>query len=287
MATKKSSSSNNGKGVALLKRAKIDSAQKNMLVAVCIASIILGVTIVGVIYLVKKIQFNALKMTENGAVIDDYKTTQNNLNALSAAVSGLASDERLEVVANERSNTKCDPTVLKNMQSEDGLYDLDNIEIVRTCSALRVIADTLPSQRNQEAANSSLNWLIIHNDKHIKLQGLSGSESVEGAAMTDEAGNPLNLGRVGISVSIKDKPTTVNKAITAIESSIRNFDIASVSISWSDYDRGKTDASDIEFGAVYASYYSGKVGITTGEKVICADEKSEKCSKAKGSSVGL
>lgn len=285
MATKKigGSSSNNSKGVALLKRAKIDSAQKNMLVAVCLASVVLGITVVGVVYLMKKIQFNVTKMDSNSKEIANFKQTQENLNSLSAGVSGLASDERLEVVANDRSDTKCDSTMLKNMQSEDGLYSLDNIEVVRTCSALRAIADTLPSQRNQEASNSSLNWLIIHNGD-IKLQGLTNSESIDSGSILDDSGNPLNLGTLGASVNIKDKPTAINRAIMAIESSIRNFDITSVNISWSDFTRGKSD-SEIDFSAVYRSYYSDQVGVQSGKNIICADSTSDGCKKKQGSSV--
>lgn len=273
--------SGNGKGVAIAKRAKIDAAQKNMLVAVCIASIILGITVVGAIYLVKKINFNVLKISENDKVIENFKSSQQQLQNLSAAVSDLASNERLEVVAGERSNTKCSPEMLKNVESEEG-YDLEDIEIVRTCSALRAIADTLPSTGSSDAANSSLNWLIIHNDKDIMLEGISGSDSVVGG-LVDENGEPVELSTIGTNVSIKDDPSKVNRAITAIESSIRNFDIASVSISWSDYERGRSKDSEIEFNAVFRSYYSGKVEINKQTKVICADEQSEKCSKAKGS----
>ncbi|MCR5572906.1 MAG: hypothetical protein K6F57_03995 [Candidatus Saccharibacteria bacterium] len=282
MATKKPSSSNNGKGVALLKRAKIDSAQKNMLVAVCLASIVLGVTIVGAVYLTKKIKFNATKISENSTVIDQFKETQKNLSNLSVAISELAKDEKLEVVASDRSNTKCDPAVLKTIESEDG-YDLDDIEVVRTCSALRAIADTLPSQMNQEATNSSINWLIIHSDKKIKLQGITNAENAGSSTIQSEDGTQLNLKSLGISVGIKDKPTKVNQAISAIESSIRNFDIATVNISWSDYERGANSDSEIDFSAIYRSYYSDKVSIDSKEKVICADDSSEKCAKAKRS----
>ena len=282
MATKKTNS-NNGKGVALLKRSKIDSAQKNMLISVCLASIVLGVTIVGVIYLSKKITFNAAKISANSDEIKNLETTQKNLTNLAISVSELAKDEKLEVVASERSNTKCDPAALKKIESEDG-YNLDDIEIVRTCSALRAIADTLPSNMNQEATNSSLNWLIIHNDKKIKLQGLTGSDSSSTDSILDESGNALNLKSLSVNISVKDQPTKINKAITAIESSIRNFDITSATISWADYDRGANDDSDIDFSAIYRSYYSDKVDISSKQMVICADDKSEKCTKAKGSS---
>ena len=47
-----------GKGVAFAKRAKISKAQQSMLIAIGLASVVLGVTLVGVIYLVKVIRFN-------------------------------------------------------------------------------------------------------------------------------------------------------------------------------------------------------------------------------------
>ena len=120
--------SGNGKGVAIAKRAKIDAAQKNMLVAVCIASILLGITVVGAIYLTKKISFNAMKISENDKVIENFKTSQQQLQQLSASVSDLSTNERLEVVAGERSNTKCNTSMLKDEESEA------NIKPDFTCS---------------------------------------------------------------------------------------------------------------------------------------------------------
>ena len=278
----KSSGASSSKGVAIAKRAKIDSAQKNMLVAVGITSMLLGITIVGVIYLTKKISFNVEKISANDAVIVDLKTTQNNLVVLSDSVSKLASDERLESVATERSDTKCDQEALKKISSDDG-YDLENIEIVRTCSALRVIADTLPSSKNQDATNSSINWLIIHDNKGVKLEGLSGSDSVAIGNLSSGDGETLNLKALGSTISIRDNPTRINKAISSIENSIRNYDIVSASISWSGYDR-KAEDSEIQYSATYASYYSDKVGLQKQTKVICADDTSKKCTSAGGSS---
>ena len=51
------SSSSNKKNVAIGKRAKIDSAQKHMLIFVGSASVLLGVTVVAVIYFAKLISF--------------------------------------------------------------------------------------------------------------------------------------------------------------------------------------------------------------------------------------
>ena len=50
MADKINKSAGRGKGGAFAKWAKIDKDQRNMLIAVCLTSIVLGVTVVGVIY---------------------------------------------------------------------------------------------------------------------------------------------------------------------------------------------------------------------------------------------
>jgi len=285
MAKSSVNHNDSGKGVAIAKRVKIDAAQKNMLVAVAIASIVLGITVVGIIFLLRTISFNATKISENDKVIEDFKNSQKQLDGLKDSVQKLASNERLEVVASERSNTKCNSEVLKDYLSENG-FDLsnsgENIEIVRTCSALRAIADTLPSSKNQDATNSSLNWLVIHNDKDIMLEGLSGNDSISSVSIQDGSGSSLSMPALGVSVSIRDVPTKINRAITAIENSIRNFDITNVSISWSDYERGKND-SEIDFNASFKAYYSGSQSIVKKTKIICADDTNEKCVKAKGS----
>lgn len=282
-AAKKSSSVSSKKGVAIAKRAKISSAQKNMLIAVGVTSMLLGVTVVGVIYLMKKISFNSLVISENDATMKDLKDTQNNLVTLSDAVKNLASNEKLEVVAMERDDIKCNRDVLRKIQSEDGTYDTDNIEIVRTCSALRVIADTLPSSYNQEASNSSINWLLLHKNQDIKIEGISTADNITGYVITGDDGNQMNLKTIGSSITINDSATKVSKAISSIENSIRNFDIESASIRWSSSDRGASD-STIEYSATYRSYYSDKVGLQKNTKLVCADKTSQKCMNAGGSS---
>ncbi len=278
--------SNNGKGAAFAKRAKIDTAQKNMLIAVCIASVLLGVTIVASIYLVKKISFNAVKIDENGKVITNLKTTQKNLDKLYENVSNLTTNDNLEVVANKLEG-KCTSDVLKTISEEVD----KNIGLVRTCSALRVIPDTLPSTMNsslkdkQYASNSSINWLLIHDFKNLGILGISSDDSSSTTDLTDENGQSLNLKQLGTAINIEDTATRVNKAISTIENSIRNFDIASVAIQWSDTQRGKGSSGNsvIEFSAIYNSYYSEEKTIVSNKTIICADNTSEGCIKKKGS----
>ena len=68
----------------------------------------------------------------------------------------------------------------------------------------------------------------------------------------------------------------------SIESSIRNFDITSVTLGMSmDADNKQV----IELSATYDSYYSDPVQIVKERKVICADDTTTACSKKKGSGV--
>ena len=61
-----------GKGVAFSKWAKIDTAQRNMLVAVCVTSIIFGITVVGVIYAIRVMSFNATLIGEKEKIVFEY-----------------------------------------------------------------------------------------------------------------------------------------------------------------------------------------------------------------------
>ena len=54
-----SKNNKNEKGVAFEKRAKMDKAQQEILLICCIASAIIGFTLVGSIFLIRKISYNA------------------------------------------------------------------------------------------------------------------------------------------------------------------------------------------------------------------------------------
>ncbi len=272
--------SNNGKGVAFAKRAKIDSAQKNMLVAVCATSVLLGVTAVGTIYMFKKISFNNVKKTENSTVIKNFTETQKSLSSLTVSVGDLANNQNLEVVGQKRS-ASCNNKIATD---ESGEYSIEDISLARTCSALRVISDTLPATSNQDASNSSLNYLLLYRNPEINIEGISTAEASFGGSskMVDESGQPLQLKSLATSINLKDSATTVRNAMDSIESSIRNFDITSVTLGMS------TDADNkqvIELSATYDSYYSDPVQIVKERKVICADDTTTACSKKKGSGV--
>ena len=283
MAGKSDAEKGKGKGVAFGKWAKIDKAQRNMFLAVCGASVVLGITVVGIVYFAKVISFNAKLIGEKTTIIEDYKSIQSSLQSISNQVNELTGTEGLEVVGRTRAGDCINRTATKITDSSS----MEEIEIARTCTALRVIPDALPSSENQEAMLASLNQLLLwSNDNNgVEIEGLSSSD-VDAPAFTDENGSTVTttMKSIGAALSLEDESTKVKGALDIIENSIRNYDIASASIEWSgdNYDDdGVYHPQTISLNASFNAYYSNSVNIEKQKKKVCADDQSEKCTGRK------
>lgn len=271
-ATPKQKKNGRGKGVAFAKWAKIDKAQRNMLISVCVVSVFLGITLVGGIYFAKVIVFNSKVIAEKDKIINNYKSIQSSLQSISTQVSEMSQSERLEAVARTRS-TDCTEQIMEGLASENGIED---VELARTCTALRVIPDALPSKLNQEATLASLNQLLNWSNNGIGIESISGADV--GEVASDD--NGLTVSSIGASISLSDEASNVRKSLSIVENSIRNFDIVSANISWVDtYDeRGNaTGKQRIELTALYRAYYANGIKIEKKSKKICADDTSDKC----------
>lgn len=268
--------------VAIGKHAKIDKAQRNMFVAVCIASIILGMTAVAVVYFVQVIRFNATVIGEKAKVIDGYKEVQKNLTSVSQAVAALSDNDNLEVVGRARGDN-----CAARASEGSGEYSLDDIEIARTCSSLRVIGDTLPSALNTEATLSSFNQLLLwsNNGAGVSIEGLSEETTItsttvslteDGASEESSAdgtsATTSTIHGVGVAISLDDSATRVRSALDTIESSVRNYDIKTASLVWSG-----DDNQNIELSATFSAYYADSVAVKKKKLKVCADYKNKKC----------
>ncbi|MCQ2570944.1 MAG: hypothetical protein MJ154_01705 [Candidatus Saccharibacteria bacterium] len=285
MAGKTDAAKGKGKGVAFAKWAKIDSAQQKMFLAVCGTSILLGITIVSIVYFAKVITFNGTLISEKDKIIKDYTSIQNSLKNISEEVNDLSNNENLEAVARTRA-ADCAKYLdqFTNSSDEEESNDteeaiVDEIELARVCSALRVIPDAIPSKENVEATLASLNQLLLWSDGTIKIDGISGNDADE-VGFKDDAGNVVttSLKPIGASLSLDDTSNKVRSALDTIENSIRNYDIASASISFSG---DSTTSETIEFHATFRAYYSDTINIEKKSKKVCADQTSEKCTGRK------
>ncbi|MFV0485052.1 MAG: hypothetical protein ACK5MU_02360 [Candidatus Saccharimonadales bacterium] len=263
------------KEIAIAKRAAIDKASQKMFLAVCGASIILGLGIVGAIYFIKWMSFNSRVIARKDEVIKSYVVIQDNLEELKDnivgneddGVAGLANNANLEVMARAR---------------DAGCVDVDgnpvatesSVSLARTCSALRVIPDALPSVRNDEAVYASLNKLFL-------LTSDEGGNPVEpeaispgGSGSTDAA---TGLNTIPISLSIQNTGSTTKAVLDTIERSIRNIDIRTATISWHSSEGGSNDRIELRSTAV--AYYSTPVEAATKTEIIYADEDKGKTTK--------
>lgn len=297
-------SKDSGKGVSLAKRAKISKAEQNMFVAVCLASILLGVTLVGVYQLVMTIQFNGKVLAETAKIRDDTKTYQDNITALKGNIRDLARNENLESVG--RENPECVGYVAPNPENESE-EAAEDITKTRTCSALRVVGDALPSLTSMNDFEGTLNSfikLLVHDDNAVNIETINLNDNLEYVVKVDGDGNAtgesgdgtessdgsedgseakkLNINAMGISINARDSATKIKKMMSSVEDSIRNYDIRNVTITWSEQEIGESGQleSIIDLNATYSAYYSSSVEAYTKSKTICADDENEKCSKA-------
>lgn len=271
---------------ALGKRAKIDSAKRNMFIAIAAASVVLGVTLVGVVYLAKVIKFNNDVIGEKEEAIKGIEKVQENLKSLSAAVEGMSSNEYLESVARKRSSS-CTNEKLESFQ-----YSLSQLQIARTCTALRVIPDSMPGSYNEEATKGSMQQLLmwakdVSGDYEIKTINTERSASIPArlsvASSTDsfeQAQQKLSVEPIGVSISVSGRSSDIMKALSSIESSVRPYDVDSFSISLAE-----SGDTVIDLSATYVSYYSNNKSITINKKTLCADGESTECTKKNGSEI--
>lgn len=268
MANSKSSSSKKS-GPAIGKRAKIDKAQRNMLIFVGAASVVLGVTLVLVVYFAKTMAFNSKIIGVNGEVIDVYKRTQSSLETISNEITELSSNEYFESVGRQR-NESC--AVFDESDGRDAKteFSLEEIETARECSALRVITDALPSVMNRETAMTSFIILL-----ELPTDG-SSVDSATGGDIGSATVGDVTLNTIDVAVNFDDSDEgRIFKSLESIEKSIRNFDIKSVAITF-------RDGQGLELGTTYATYYSGDSSLQYIKRTICADKDNEKCMKAGG-----
>lgn len=264
------SSSKGNKAVAIGKRAKIDSAQRYMLIFVCVASVLLGVTVVAVIYFTKLISFNLKLIGVKDEVITTYKNTQKNLKEISNSVSGLSTNEYLESVSRMRGSN-CEGF---DEQGMDGSYSLSDLPKVRECSALRVITDALPYTRNQDSALTSFYILLLLADHGASIDNISATdfESIE-------VGD-VSLSTMKINADFKDSQGAIQRSLESIERSIRNFNISKATLSYSEDE--ETGLTQLTLSAAFQSFNAEKAGLNAIKRTVCAKADNEKCTAAGG-----
>ncbi len=243
------------------KRGKISKAQQLTMLEVLIASLVLGTCVVLSIFLIKYISFNTKIISAKNQAITDYDQSLRNVGvcvdtdkngrlsndeiekcnpseiSLSSIPSSLrykvltqmAQNTDLESVARQR-NEKCyddkGERIDFNKKYEQSTNDLEKqqyLQSAKICSALRVIPDALPAQKNTEALMASLNQVLL----------LTGWEPERLTPRDDMVESRIEgVGVIPVTLQVEGGNDVVLRALGNIERSVREFDITSGTIEW-------------------------------------------------------
>ena len=129
--------------------------------------------------------------------------------------------------------------------------------LVRVCSALRIIPDALPATYNEEALLASLNKLFIISNWTFKSISPNG---------TSNATINNNLKAISVSLLVDADTGTTMNVLHNVERSIREFNIERATIEWGGADSLKLNASA-------TAYYMDRSQIVKGTNVIKLGDK--------------
>lgn len=131
-------------------------------------------------------------------------------------------------------------------------------QLIKSCSALRIIPDALPAFRNEEALLASLNKIFLNSGYEPESLSPSGS--------TMDSDDESGLYAIILNLSIENAGAKdVIKLLNNMDLSIREFDIQTATISWS-------GDSTISLSANATAFYRSASSIVEVEKTIKAED---------------
>jgi hypothetical protein len=179
----------------------------------------------------------------------------------------LAASEALNSVPKEATSNCIDPDTGKNYTYErlneiynraSGSAELTAAsQLIKSCSALRIIPDALPAFKNEEALLASLNKLF--NDSNWQPESLSPS----GSSSASESIPGLNA--ISVDLSIEADTSITMTVLNNIERSIREFNIERATIEWG-------GDNMLNLHAQATAYYMDESTITETEQTIKAEK---------------
>ena len=276
------------------KRIKISKAQQLTMLEVLVASLVFGTCAVLSVFLIKYIGFNTRVISEKNQAITDYDQSLRNvgvcvdtdgngrlsneeiekcnpseisLNSIPESLRykvlmQMAMDTDLESVARKR-NEKCydedGERIDFNKKYEQSTNDLEKqqyLQSAKICSALRVIPDALPARKNSEALMASLNQVLL----------LTGWEPERLTPRDDMVESRIEgVGVIPVTLQVDGGNDVVLRALDKIEKSIREFDITSATIEWTN--------SGLSLNALANAYYLEDAGELEKTVVLKANDK--------------
>ena len=180
----------------------------------------------------------------------------------------LAANEALNSVPKEANSSCINPNSGKNYTFKE----LNNIykeatgadeltaasQLIKSCSALRIIPDALPAFKNEEALLASLNKLFIESGWQPESLSPSGTTSAS------TLGTGLNA--ISVRLAVEADTGTTMRVLNNVERSIREFDIERATIEWG-------GNNTLSLSAQATAYYVDPATITETTETIKAEGK--------------
>lgn len=149
--------------------------------------------------------------------------------------------------------------LIKEYRNANGANELvEASQLIKNCSALRIIPDALPASKNEEALLASLN----------KLFNLSGwePETISPGGTATESALQENLNTFTVSLSVEGSTNVTMKVLDNIERSIREFNIGRATIEW------ESD-STLKLQATADAYYINRSSISEETQTISMENE--------------
>lgn len=193
---------------AIRKRTQIAKANRTMFISVAAVSVVVGIALVGSIFLIQKMLFNEKILREKDTTLSTLTKNNNNIAELEAQVRILDNNQAL-------IDAKAKP--------DD--------------QAIQVILDALPSDTTSLALGASLQTKLLANipgltieslqvDPIIGVESLSQDVVVQSGASASDSGQP----QITFRFTVNGSEAALKEVLTRLERSIRAIDVTSLRI---------------------------------------------------------
>ncbi len=226
------------KPVALRKHQQISRANKSMFLMIAGVSVIVGFSLVLILFLAQRIIFTQKVITEENKTVS---ILQQNLNTVTALKQNIL--------------------VLNTNQ------DLQSIQLNDNNQAVQTVLDALPSSPNSTAMASSLQTKLLSGVPGVTIDSLDVDSTNADGTTTGSA--PLSLGSstgantIGFSFSVSTAASNQNglqAVLLQIEKSIRPFNIETLSV--------ESQGPSLVMSATGVSYYQPAQTVQLTNKVV-------------------
>ena len=201
----------------------------------------------------------------------------------SEIVDGMAANKALNSVPKE-DNTNCINPLSNKAYTYKEMQDFLNdatttdarvaaTQLIKNCSALRIIPDALPSTKNEEALLASVNKIFIISG--WLPESISPAGDGGGGYGGEDGSSTTNLSQLSVSLSVEADVATTMNVLNNMERSIREFSFDSASIEWT--------PGALKLDSTATAFYTSKSELSETTKTISSGDSTSSSSTTGGS----